>query len=59
MDLQRMEDKLDAGKYSKFSEFKADFQLLVNNCKLYNGQDNGNYFNIKYHSHHNCYSLRC
>ncbi|XP_026468907.1 bromodomain-containing protein 4-like isoform X2 [Ctenocephalides felis] len=40
MDLQRMEDKLDAGKYSKFSEFKADFQLLVNNCKLYNGQDN-------------------
>lgn len=43
MDLQRMEDKLDAGKYSKFSEFKGDFQLLVNNCKLYNGQDNGKY----------------
>lgn len=40
MDLQRMEDKLDAGEYLTFSKFKADFQLIVANCKQYNGSEN-------------------
>lgn len=42
MDLQRMEDRLDSGYYKSFSRFRADFQLIVDNCRLYNGMDNGN-----------------
>lgn len=41
MDLLKMEDKLDSGKYHKFSEFRNDFRLIVNNCRLYNGHNNG------------------
>ena len=41
MDLQKMEEKLDTGEYSSFSTFKADFQLIVDNCYLYNGSHNG------------------
>lgn len=41
MDLQRMEEKLDNAEYNTFSEFKNDFKLIVNNCRLYNGQNNG------------------
>ncbi|XP_039285809.1 uncharacterized protein LOC111052839 isoform X2 [Nilaparvata lugens] len=40
MDLQRMEDKLDAGQYRSFGQFKADFQLIIDNCRQYNGSDN-------------------
>ncbi|XP_018327226.1 uncharacterized protein LOC108738343 [Agrilus planipennis] len=40
MDLQRMEDRLDSGYYKTFSRFRADFQLIVDNCRLYNGVDN-------------------
>ncbi|XP_067001184.2 uncharacterized protein dikar [Anabrus simplex] len=40
MDLQRMEDKLDEGEYLSFAEFKADFKLIVDNCRQYNGTDN-------------------
>ncbi|XP_046977534.1 uncharacterized protein LOC124543377 [Vanessa cardui] len=40
MDLRKMEERLDSGYYSDFSMFKADFKLIVNNCRLYNGQDN-------------------
>lgn len=43
MDLQRMEEKLDSAEYNTFSEFKNDFKLIVNNCRLYNGQNNGTY----------------
>lgn len=43
MDLQRMEDKLDNGEYLTFNDFKADFQLIVDNCRQYNGSDNGNF----------------
>lgn len=42
MDLQRMEDKLDAKEYHTFSDFKTDFQLIVDNCRQYNGSENGN-----------------
>lgn len=43
MDLQRMEERLDAGHYKTYSKFKADFQLIVDNCRLYNGAENGIY----------------
>ncbi|XP_013179195.1 PREDICTED: uncharacterized protein LOC106126234 isoform X2 [Papilio xuthus] len=40
MDLHKMEERLDSGFYTDFNMFKADFKLIVNNCRLYNGQDN-------------------
>ncbi|XP_068617472.1 uncharacterized protein dikar [Battus philenor] len=40
MDLRKMEERLDSGYYTDFNMFKADFKLIVNNCRLYNGQDN-------------------
>ncbi|XP_017780835.1 PREDICTED: uncharacterized protein LOC108565750 isoform X2 [Nicrophorus vespilloides] len=40
MDLQSMEDRLDSGHYKTYSKFKTDFQLIVDNCRLYNGADN-------------------
>lgn len=40
MDLQKMEDKLDNGEYLTFGDFRNDFKLIVNNCRLYNGQAN-------------------
>ncbi|KAL0280188.1 UNVERIFIED_CONTAM: hypothetical protein PYX00_001561 [Menopon gallinae] len=40
MDLQRMEDKLDSGEYLTFNEFRNDFQLIVDNCRQYNGSEN-------------------
>lgn len=41
MDLLKIEEKLDNGEYSKFLHFRNDFKLIVNNCRLYNGQENG------------------
>lgn len=41
MDLMKMEEKLDSGEYLTFAEFRTDFKLIVNNCRLYNGQNNG------------------
>ncbi|XP_071446844.1 uncharacterized protein dikar [Hetaerina americana] len=40
MHLRRMEEKLEAGDYLTFSHFKADFMLIVENCRKYNGSDN-------------------
>ncbi|XP_058830193.1 protein split ends-like isoform X2 [Topomyia yanbarensis] len=40
MDLQKMEEKLDNGEYLSFADFRNDFRLIVNNCRLYNGQAN-------------------
>lgn len=40
MDLQTMEDRLDAGEYTTFTRFRQDFQLIVENCRLYNGPEN-------------------
>lgn len=42
MDLEKMEEKLDCGQYKTFTEFHNDFKLIVSNCRLYNGQNNGN-----------------
>lgn len=46
MDLNKMEERLDNGYYADFEMFKSDFKLIVNNCRLYNGQDNGKIFNL-------------
>lgn len=43
MDLLKMEEKLDNCEYRSFTEFRTDFKLIVNNCRLYNGQTNGNH----------------
>lgn len=43
MDLLKMEEKLDNGEYNSFTEFRTDFKLIVNNCRLYNGQNNGKF----------------
>jgi hypothetical protein len=41
MDLQQMEDKLNKDLYQTFGQFKHDFQLIIANCKQYNGSTNG------------------
>lgn len=41
MDLLKMEERLDNGQYQTFTDFRNDFKLIVNNCRLYNGQNNG------------------
>lgn len=43
MDLQQMEERLNNGHYKTFIDFRNDFKLIVNNCRLYNGQNNGKY----------------
>lgn len=43
MSLQRMEEKLDSGKYKTLTEFRQDFQLILANCKQYNGSRNGEF----------------
>lgn len=41
MDLLQMDRKLDKFEYKEFNDFRNDFKLIVNNCRLYNGQNNG------------------
>ena len=41
MDLNKLESRLDAGVYQTRQQFEADFKLIVDNCKLYNGLENG------------------
>lgn len=41
MDLQQMDERLESGQYMTFTDFRNDFKLIVNNCRLYNGQNNG------------------
>ena len=41
MNLNTMENKLEKGSYTKISQFKNDFHLIVENCKQYNGPENG------------------
>lgn len=38
-----MEEKLEGGSYKSISQFKRDFRLIVDNCRQYNGSDNGLY----------------
>lgn len=41
MDLLKMEEKLENDEYLRYSDFRNDFKLIVNNCRLYNGHNNG------------------
>lgn len=41
MDLSTMEEKLEGVSYKTLSQFKHDFRLIVDNCKQYNGSENG------------------
>lgn len=40
MDMQTMSQKLKQGQYEKASEFRADFELMVNNCMTFNPPPN-------------------
>ncbi|KAL2173443.1 uncharacterized protein P884DRAFT_303414 [Thermothelomyces heterothallicus CBS 202.75] len=39
MDLQTMSNKLSAGEYQSIKEFEKDFDLIIKNCKTFNGED--------------------
>jgi bromodomain-containing factor 1 len=39
MDLSTMHQKLGAGDYASAKEFEKDFDLIVKNCRLFNGED--------------------
>lgn len=41
MDLSKMEEKLENGSYKSLNQFKKDFRLIVDNCRQYNGSENG------------------
>lgn len=43
MDLNTIEEKLDSGSYKTVNQLKRDFQLIISNCRQYNGSDNGLY----------------
>ena len=38
MDLQTMWNKMSAGEYASAKEFEKDFDLIVKNCRLFNGE---------------------
>lgn len=46
-----MEEKLDSGEYQSFTDFRNDFKLIVNNCRLYNGQNNGKFIRDEINGH--------
>ena len=39
MDLGTMKKKVNKKQYGTIEEFQADFELIINNAKLYNGPD--------------------
>lgn len=48
MDLSKMEEKLENGCYKNQRQFKKDFCLIVDNCRQYNGSENGKNFFLSY-----------
>ena len=44
MDLEKMEQRLSSKYYHTFDEFVADFDLIIDNCKTYNGKESGESF---------------
>ncbi|KAK3345591.1 hypothetical protein B0H65DRAFT_425984 [Neurospora tetraspora] len=38
MDLSTMQSKLNAGDYANAKEFERDFELIIKNCRLFNGE---------------------
>ena len=45
MDIQTMTNKLKNGQYSTAHEFKADFEQMIANCRLFNPE--GNFVRVK------------
>jgi hypothetical protein len=41
MDLTKMGDKLEKGRYADVAEFESDFRLIIVNCRKYNGPGSG------------------
>jgi bromodomain-containing factor 1 len=39
MDLQTMANKMSAGEYTNVKEFEKDFDLIIKNCRTFNGED--------------------
>ncbi|KAF2360521.1 Bromodomain [Trinorchestia longiramus] len=39
MHITKLEDRLDKGYYASLAMFDADFKLMMDNCKLYNGPE--------------------
>ncbi|KAK4155297.1 hypothetical protein C8A00DRAFT_13690 [Chaetomidium leptoderma] len=39
MDLQTMFNKLGSGEYTSWKEFDKDFDLIIKNCRNFNGED--------------------
>ncbi|KAJ4289274.1 transcription initiation at TATA-containing promoter protein [Collariella sp. IMI 366227] len=39
MDLGTMANKLGSGEYQTIKEFEKDFDLIIKNCKLFNGEE--------------------
>ncbi|KAK3370763.1 hypothetical protein B0T24DRAFT_531913 [Lasiosphaeria ovina] len=39
MDLQTMSNKMSNGEYASLKEFEKDFDLIVKNCKTFNGEN--------------------
>ena len=42
MDLEKMEQRVSTKYYQSVNEFMFDFDLIVGNCKKYNGPESGN-----------------
>ena len=42
MDLEKMEQRVSTKYYQSVNEFMSDFDLIVDNCKKYNGLESGN-----------------
>ena len=38
MYINMMEDRVSNGEYTTFEQFEKDFQLMMDNCRLYNDQ---------------------
>ena len=44
MDLEKMEQRVSTKYYHTVTEFISDFDLIVDNCKKYNGSESGKCF---------------
>ncbi len=50
MDLEKMEQRVSSKYYQSVNEFMSDFDLIVENCKKYNGPESGKFQQIKHYS---------
>ena len=47
MDFSKMQEKINRMQYITFSQFEADFELIINNCLLFN-QKNTIFYKIAF-----------